>query len=187
MSDKAHESLSALMDNEAEELELRRILKQMPDDAALEAKWSRYHLVRSVARQEMYSLPSRNLLSSIRNEIDKDPLPQAAMAEQASAGTSLWGYLGRGAVAATVTISVLLGVNYLDNEPSQLPSLASSSSTPLNDYNPSEFSRMASYTESNNAFQQDQAAQERLRRAVYQQLEGASQTDGIPVVYVLPE
>ena len=39
------ESLSALMDNEADELELRRVLAACGEDAEMRAAWSRYQLV----------------------------------------------------------------------------------------------------------------------------------------------
>ncbi len=42
------ESLSALMDNEADELELRRILKSCAQKPELMATWERYHLVQSL-------------------------------------------------------------------------------------------------------------------------------------------
>ena len=39
------ETLSALMDDEVEQLELRRVLKNLSDDPELRAKWSRLHLI----------------------------------------------------------------------------------------------------------------------------------------------
>lgn len=44
----AQESLSALMDNEADDLELRRILKSCEQQPNLMATWERYHLVQSL-------------------------------------------------------------------------------------------------------------------------------------------
>lgn len=45
-----HESLSAAMDDEAEELELRRILNAMRDDPEMRAKWRRLHLIQGAIR-----------------------------------------------------------------------------------------------------------------------------------------
>ncbi len=50
--DALHESLSAAIDAEAGELELRRALKAAADDPALRGKWARAHLIRSVMRGE---------------------------------------------------------------------------------------------------------------------------------------
>ena len=47
------ESLSAVMDNEADELELRRVLAAAGDDAELRGTWSRYQLAREVMHKEL--------------------------------------------------------------------------------------------------------------------------------------
>ena len=47
-----NESLSAAIDGEAEELELRRILNAVDEDPDLRAKWQRLHLIGSVLRRE---------------------------------------------------------------------------------------------------------------------------------------
>jgi len=52
MTDKAREEMSALMDGEATELELHRVLKCCEDDEELRASWRRYHVMRSVIRGE---------------------------------------------------------------------------------------------------------------------------------------
>lgn len=44
MDDRMKESISALLDNEADELELRRVLNH-PDDSGMRAVWSRYSMV----------------------------------------------------------------------------------------------------------------------------------------------
>ena len=52
MTDKLRESLSALMDNEADELEVQRVLRQIGEDVELRRTWERYHAVREVAVKE---------------------------------------------------------------------------------------------------------------------------------------
>jgi sigma-E factor negative regulatory protein RseA len=47
MSETMRESLSALMDNEADELEVQRVLSKISDDGELRQAWVRYHLARS--------------------------------------------------------------------------------------------------------------------------------------------
>ncbi len=46
------ESLSAVMDNEADELELRRVLNAV-DDAETRATWSRYQVARAAMHKEL--------------------------------------------------------------------------------------------------------------------------------------
>ena len=52
MSEQLKESLSAVMDGEADEFEIRRVLNEAADDPELRGVWERYHLVRSVMRGE---------------------------------------------------------------------------------------------------------------------------------------
>ena len=59
------ESLSALMDDQADELELRRILKAMPNNPELQRKWQRFHAVRSSLQQEIHSDPAVSLVAGI--------------------------------------------------------------------------------------------------------------------------
>ena len=48
MSEKLRESLSALMDDEANELELERVLSQIDQDEDLRQAWSRFNSTRVV-------------------------------------------------------------------------------------------------------------------------------------------
>lgn len=58
------ETLSAVMDNEADELELRRVLAACGEDAELRSTWSRYQLARSVMHREP---PCRSWISLRRS------------------------------------------------------------------------------------------------------------------------
>ena len=59
MSEQLRESLSAVMDGEADEFEIRRVLGETVADPELRGAWERYHLVRSVLRGEGHG-PSRS-------------------------------------------------------------------------------------------------------------------------------
>ena len=50
MREPLHESLSAAIDDEAEELELRRVLNALRDEPELRAKWRRMHMIQDVIR-----------------------------------------------------------------------------------------------------------------------------------------
>jgi len=52
MSEKLKESLSAVIDGEADEFELRRVLDEIGKDAGLAMSWERYHMIGSVMRRE---------------------------------------------------------------------------------------------------------------------------------------
>lgn len=102
-----HESLSAVMDNEADELELRRMLAG--DNPELRATWSRYQLARAAMHKELIE-PRLDIASAV----------SAALADEAApvkAQRNGWKGLGRLAVAASVTVAVLAGVRlYNQNE-----------------------------------------------------------------------
>ncbi|MFM7119618.1 MAG: sigma-E factor negative regulatory protein, partial [Gammaproteobacteria bacterium] len=52
MTEQLKQSLSAVIDGEADAFELRRVLDELDRDADLRATWSRYHLIGSVIRGE---------------------------------------------------------------------------------------------------------------------------------------
>jgi len=95
------ESLSAVMDNEADELELRRVLNAF-DDADTRATWSRYQIARAVMHKDLL-MPRLDLAAAISVALADEAAP-------AKAGRGPWRNLGRLAVAASVTVAVLAGV-----------------------------------------------------------------------------
>lgn len=112
MSDKhAHpvhdESLSALMDGEAQELELRRLLQQLPNDSELRAKWSRYQLASSILHKQPYSrVVSFNVADAVQLAIQ-----QNVSIEKNTAGGWQKNTM-RFAVAASVTLAVVMGAQW---------------------------------------------------------------------------
>lgn len=105
------ESLSAVMDNEADEFETRRVIAEVSKDPELRATWSRYAMVSAVIRGEPM-LPNLDIAKGVTTTLERDEVaavPVAApVAAQASKGR--WSSLGRVAVAASVTFAVLAGV-----------------------------------------------------------------------------
>lgn len=114
------ESVSALVDGEASEIELHRILKQLDADHANQdqsvgSKWSRYHSV----SQAMADTPlggvdiSQSVSSAIAEE------PTYATTFSSIARSKLYS-MGRFAVAASVAFVAIIGVQQLNQlEPSQ--------------------------------------------------------------------
>lgn len=112
MSDKHLEALSALMDGEATELEVRRVLGSLDQDQVLGQKWARYQLVSSVLRGETQGRAQQWLDLDVSARV-----AQALEAEPAWSGAAPRKRLGARvirpfanvAVAASVSAAVILG------------------------------------------------------------------------------
>ena len=101
------ESLSAVMDNEADELELRRVLNAF-DDAETRATWSRYQVARAAMHKDLL-LPRLDISAAV----------SAAIADEVSpvkTARGPWRSLARLAVAASVTVAVLAGVRLYNHD-----------------------------------------------------------------------
>ena len=115
------ESLSAVMDNEADELELRRVLNAC-DDVETRDTWARYQIARAVMHKDLL-LPRLDIAAAV----------SAALADEASpakASRGPWRSLGRLAVAASVTLAVLAGVRLYNQDEIAGAELAQQSAQP---------------------------------------------------------
>lgn len=135
MSDDIHQSLSNLMDSEADELELRRVLKANQAQDEVAQKWHRYHLVRSVLHKELEQPQLFDISERIAAAID---LEDVTFQPETSVSTkdkilSFWraksqGWVGKSAIAASVAAAVVL----LMPQPStDQPMLAQQSAAPI--------------------------------------------------------
>ena len=104
------ESLSAVMDNEADELELRRVLGAS-NDADLRATWSRYQVARAVMHKDLL-VPKLDIAAAVSAALENDATP--VVQEKVVRGP--WRSLGRVAVAATVTVAVLAGARFYNQD-----------------------------------------------------------------------
>lgn len=178
------ESASALMDGEASELDLRRVLKAVGDDSAIADTWQRYHLVRASLQQDVHGRPAVNLLAGIHARLAEDDQPLAIPLSRRFGGALR--RLGQGAIAASFAFTALYAASYLQGSGSeqaggqaiasqdgaqglQMPSLGG-------DFTPSELTRTVSM---------DAAARKRLQQAVYQSSEPQKPSFGEP--YIFPE
>jgi len=100
------ESLSALVDDELSELELRRILKSS-DEAALE-KLGRYHLISNVLRKEVSLAQSIDVSAAVSASIASEETPKQAQPKK-----GLWANIGRVGIAASVAGALVVGVQFL--------------------------------------------------------------------------
>jgi sigma-E factor negative regulatory protein RseA len=108
MNDRMNESLSALMDNEANELELERIHAQVTGDARLRQTWARYNL----ARHAMHGNPVAHLEWDISKRV-QSALDGTQVDDTAAAPTVFKQRMARSllsfAVAASVAATVVIG------------------------------------------------------------------------------
>ncbi|GGO82456.1 hypothetical protein GCM10011348_23890 [Marinobacterium nitratireducens] len=128
MGEQFNDSLSALVDGEASEFEVRRLLDRMEQQSELGQKWQRYHLARSAMRGERDSVRvdiSQAVMARLDSLSADEPQPdigaEVATAVAAGAGSSrasgtFWKPLVSMATAASVTAAVILGVQGFNRE-----------------------------------------------------------------------
>lgn len=106
MNEQMREAISALMDGEAQDLEVRRIVASVDDDN-VRATWSSYHRTRSVMQSETIEFPQLDISSRVSAAIAAEmPLAKAAQSER---GGGVWRSFGKLAVAASVAVVVVVG------------------------------------------------------------------------------
>ncbi|WP_323814433.1 sigma-E factor negative regulatory protein [Cellvibrio sp. NN19] len=120
------ESLSALMDNQASELEIQRLLKALESDPQIKTTWSRYQLASAGLKGDLPIMASSDFAARVSAAIDAEESysiqPQVAaqvsqvtqVEGQASNVVALpsrwWQQVGRAAVAASVAGALIVGV-----------------------------------------------------------------------------
>ena len=118
MKDQLSETISAIMDSQADDLEVRRLLKALDNAseeqaAAILAQWESFHTIGSVLRNESLSnneAPTMRASSSFAASVSSaiaDEAPMDKTIRQPSKSEPIW---QRFAVAATVTLAVLVGM-----------------------------------------------------------------------------
>ncbi|PMR73472.1 sigma-E factor negative regulatory protein [Billgrantia endophytica] len=110
MSQNARESLSALMDNEGDDLELRRVLKSIEDDPGAADAWRRYHLMRSMLHRDHDVDVSTDLSAGIMARLENEPVP--VMEEAPVAPRRSLPFARSAGIAAAVSLMVITGVQF---------------------------------------------------------------------------
>ena len=113
-----HENLSAFMDGE---LSNSDTIDAVKNDAALQEKWRRYHLIRSGLRKEASVAPMLDLTAQIAAQIEQEPTvmaPKRSWASLPVVGSVIpfAKQTGQFAVAASVAAAVILGYQQM-NQP----------------------------------------------------------------------
>lgn len=107
------QTLSALMDGEASELELRRILHNL-DDPAVRQRWQQLNQLRFAMHQEPFA--AVDVSAGVMAALDEEQPVAVPKEGKEGAGWSGWQRL---AVAASVTLAVLGGVKLYNQDPLQ--------------------------------------------------------------------
>jgi sigma-E factor negative regulatory protein RseA len=104
------EALSALMDDESTELDLRRLLKDFPESQEMAQTWSRYNLARSILHKEEVAGISAPGTQRILAAIAAEPVHGSGPVVQSREVSAWMPMAGRLAVAACVSLAVFLGL-----------------------------------------------------------------------------
>lgn len=118
---RLNESLSAALDGQASELEMRRVLERLGSDDDLRATARRYQSIGDTVRHEANQFMDIDLSASIRKRIEQEEVThqkqeQPVIKSQSRVGNVVglldnrWSSLGRVAVAASVAFAVIVGV-----------------------------------------------------------------------------
>lgn len=103
MSDKLRESISALVDGEANEMDLHRILKASETDDDVRQSWRRYQAISAVVKNEERSLLQIDISAGVKAVLADDKVAIGGrISEILKPMMSV-------AVAATVTVAILTG------------------------------------------------------------------------------
>lgn len=155
MSDKIAEGLSALLDNEATELDVRRLTKHMTDED-LET-WRSMCAVKNSMHKEDMRFSSVSILDGVRAGIEDEVM----VAQPAASGWKNW--LGGAGIAAAVAMAVVgigLQSNQLTGDAPQVAENQTTEAEVTDQPKPNEPTRLAA---SDMSPEQYKALQDKLR------------------------
>ncbi|WP_110656444.1 sigma-E factor negative regulatory protein [Salinicola halimionae] len=112
---QVHESFSALMDNEADEFDLRRVLKTMGTASQEGDTWRRYHLARSMMRRERDVIVDIDISRDVMAAIADEPQPVRESGSEPTKRHS-FSMMSGAAVAAAVSLMVITGVQVYNGQ-----------------------------------------------------------------------
>ena len=118
-----HESLSAFVDGELQD---DGIISTLKNDAELAAKWQRYHLMRHSLRKEMPQMADFDVSAQIAEALEQEPAIVAPKRSWTSlpvvaSVVPLVRQGGQFAIAATVAVAMVLGVQQMNKPETEQP------------------------------------------------------------------
>lgn len=184
MHDNSKESLSALLDGEAEELEIRRLLNAGEQSDEIHAHWQRYQIIGEVLRQKGHLDVTLDLRTGINQALDGKPmddLKPIAHTPPKSPNNPNWiAWLALSSSAAAITLAVFMGINFMSSSATDTPKVLALQESNLTQANVSTVSQVQpepmqpnSTVAKQQAYsqQQIQAAQQRLNTYLRQHIE----------------
>ncbi|MBI5783476.1 MAG: sigma-E factor negative regulatory protein [Gammaproteobacteria bacterium] len=114
-TDDMNEKLSALVDNELDDLDERRVMAALEKDADLRRTWERYHLVRSALHQELDAFIPRDMAERVAARIGTEPADTGSFRRQ-----KITRYAGTLAIAASVAVIAIASVQWF-SRPASAP------------------------------------------------------------------
>ena len=149
------QALSALMDNQADDLQLQRILQSI-DDSEVRETWVRYNVARdaSLAADAQGVFAGVDLSAGIRQAIQETEYSLKAQTAEQPAARSMpvFGRLSKVAIAASVTLAVLAGVRFLNQSELASTELTADAGEPMEMLEavgmPGQTSELTSFNES---------------------------------------
>jgi len=133
MSEKLREALSAAVDGEASEFELRRVFDELAKDDGLMQAWSSYHLIKQAAHGENVegvAAMGDRIWASLDAEqfLEQDIVQEEPSVETADTQPKRGFQIAGGAIAAALALGVFLASGFLDDSEPAGPAINSISS-----------------------------------------------------------
>lgn len=118
-----NEKISALVDAELDELDERRVLEAMKNDAELCRAWERYYLIRAAMTRQLDVLAPAGMRERIWAELEQDVKVKPA-------SLRFWPLAGGFAVAASVAVAAIVGLQTLRTPTMPIKVAATTVATP---------------------------------------------------------
>ncbi|MGC1509676.1 sigma-E factor negative regulatory protein [Ketobacter sp. MCCC 1A13808] len=137
--DRSSEELSALLDGEISELELRRLLKNIESDQELCQKWSRYQLSSAIlkgqTRGKALEWQNVDISARVQQAVADEPALEVSAKPKSRIRSGLIKPFANVAVAASVSAAVIVGWQSVGQQPintanGPAPALAAASASP---------------------------------------------------------
>lgn len=122
------ESLSALMDNEASELELQRVLKASDADSEVKATWSRYQVARAALHRDLPMLDVGDFAARVSAALEQEETHNLTSTTPQKKAVQWWQNVARFAVAASVAGGVVLFAQNFGGVASEAPAAVAATS-----------------------------------------------------------
>ncbi len=111
LAEQMRESISAMVDDEAQQLELQRVLKAGEADAAVAEQWQRYQLASSLLKRQADQVTmDTELADRVRAAMADEAELQVTPVVPVAVKTAWWKPASGFAVAASVTMMMVFGV-----------------------------------------------------------------------------